>query len=847
MALFKKNRHQRRIEVRKNISTESSRFVRWFAAPGAMGSLAIAVVFFLSAAAMDIWPLDPLPYRAGQYVPHDITARVEFRRRLDKKVAEEVRLAREKEPATFNINTSLLDDITTSVENIPGSFQAAKTPDKIPPELLKQLGINADAGTAPPKKSDDELPTVKDATGLLPEKNIPQSEEKDKPKDKNEDEDKEKSIVVLSEEQIRQQKVFDAWVGLATPQGGKKLEGMLGQLRERLGHCYIVQAELAEEQKIKRRASEVILVNASGSKHEPVKDIIGLDNVDEIKNRMRWAVDEIEPIFRPYILALVLAKVQKTPIYTYDSEKTLAAQKAAAQKTEENPSSLCFKSCIDGQVLARRTRARRPGALSPINRGLNGETEIPLLKAEHDEYLRLEQLSHPWKKYTRIVTNVALILMLTVMLCSYIGHYQPQIVENNFRGLVMGILLLLMMGLTKILVQVFLLPPQVALLGVCTAGVMLAIAYDQRFAMGVGAILAAIIVFQIHAGFELMAILITGLVVFVLQIHEIRTRSRLVVVSIITAAGIFVLAWILSVRNDVPWRFALHDSLWACGAVVVTGVIVQSILPAIERIFNVATGSTLLEWCDASKPLLRHLAMESAGTYNHSLQLGAMCEAAAETIGARGLLARVGAYYHDIGKMNKPEYFTENQSDGHNKHEKLSPEMSQLIIQGHVKDGLELAREYGLPVVLREFIATHHGTTLVKYFFHAAAKKSQDTATPAPEENQFRYPGPKPHSKEAAILMLGDGSESSVRSMPDPTPARIRNQVNNMVNLRLKDGQLDDCELTLREVHLVEESIVKSLCGFYHSRVAYPKDEPKPDDNNGNGRDDGSGVISASH
>ncbi len=799
-----------------------------------MGSLAIAVVFFLAAAVMDIWPADPLPYRVGQYVPQDITARVEFKRRLEENVAEEIRLAREKEPATFNINTDLLDDIVTSIANIPGSFQAAKTLDKVPPELLKQLGIKLSAPAKPSAESKTESPQEAVANA---ETESPQGENvnADKPAAETSEavaSDVEKASPPLTAEQLREKKIFDAWVALTTPQGSKKLDAMLKQLRERLGRCYIVQAELAEEQKIKRRANDVILMNGSVGKYEPVKDIIGLDNVDEIKNRMRWAVDGIPQIYQPYVMALVLEKLQSNPMYIYDSEKSLAAQKLAAQKAEANPSPLCFKNYSDGQVLARRTKAPRPGLFAPDNKGLNAEKEIPLLQAEHDEYLRLERVSHPWKRYTRIIANVALILMLTVMLCSYVGHYQPGVVRNNIRGLIMAAMLLLMMAITKILVQVFSLPPQVALLGVCTAGVVLTIAYDQRFAMGVSAILAAIVVFQIHAGFELMAVLITGLVLFVLQLREIRTRSRLVIVSIITAAGIFMLVWILSVRNDTPWGFALRDSLWACGAIVVTGVIVQSILPAIERIFNVATGSTLLEWCDASKPLLRHLAMESAGTYNHSLQLGTMCESAAEAIGARGLLARVGAYYHDIGKVNKPEYFSENQGEGQNKHEKLSPEMSQLIIQGHVKDGLELAREYGLPVALREFIETHHGTTLVKFFFHAAEKKSQDTATPAPEENQFRYPGPKPHSKEAAILMLADAAESSVRAMTDPTPTRIRNQVHEVVNSRLEDGQLDDCEMTLREVHIVELSLVKSLCGIYHSRVAYPEDTPKP---NGNG------------
>jgi hypothetical protein len=199
-----------------------------------------------------------------------------------------------------------------------------------------------------------------------------------------------------------------------------------------------------------------------------------------------------------------------------------------------------------------------------------------------------------------------------------------------------------------------------------------------------------------------------------------------------------------------------------------------------------------------------------------------MCEAAAEVIGARGLLARVGAYYHDIGKINKPEYFTENQAGSASKHERLSPAMSLLIILGHVRDGLELAREYALPRVLYEFIASHHGTTLVQYFYHQAGEQRRGASDRPPEEAEFRYHGPRPHSKEAAILMLADAAESSVRSMADPTPGRIENQVHTMVTRRLMDGQLDECDLTLKEVHQIEASLIRTLCSTYHSRVAYP-------------------------
>ena len=414
-------------------------------------------------------------------------------------------------------------------------------------------------------------------------------------------------------------------------------------------------------------------------------------------------------------------------------------------------------------------------------------------------------------------------------------HYQFHVVEQNWRGFVLAALLLLMLAVVKAAMFLPWMNPYVSLLAVCMAGIILTIAYDQRFALAMGAMLSGFVVFQIRGDFSMLVVLLGGLMLCVFQLRQIRTRSKLMVVSGISAAGVFIVVWAMSVQTGAGWRFILNDSVWAAGSVMLAGLIVQALLPVIERIFSIATGSTLLEWCDASKPLLKRLAMESPGTYNHSLQLGAMCEAAAETIGARGLLARVGAYYHDVGKINKPEYFAENQAVGQNKHEKLSPAMSLLIIINHVKDGLEMARKYGLPNVLREFVGTHHGTTLVRYFYHTATKQSANGRAPAPDETQYRYPGPKPHTKEAAILMLADGSESSVRAMSESTPTSIRIQVHKIVTNRLEDGQLDECELTLREVHMIEESLVKSLCGMYHARIAYPA-RGEGEKTNGNGK-----------
>jgi len=202
--------------------------------------------------------------------------------------------------------------------------------------------------------------------------------------------------------------------------------------------------------------------------------------------------------------------------------------------------------------------------------------------------------------------------------------------------------------------------------------------------------------------------------------------------------------------------------------------------------------------------------------------IGSIAEAAAEAIGRNGLLCRVGAYYHDIGKVNKPGYFVENEMGSMSRHKELSPAMSQLVIVSHVKDGIEMAKEYGLPTVLRQFIETHHGTTLVEYFYSEAKKKQNEKQSP-PSESEFRYAGPKPRTKEAAIVMLTDAVEGAVRSLAEVTPTRIEAVVHNMAMKRLQDGQFDECDLSLLELSQIEASISKTLAAHYHGRVAYPK------------------------
>ncbi len=267
----------------------------------------------------------------------------------------------------------------------------------------------------------------------------------------------------------------------------------------------------------------------------------------------------------------------------------------------------------------------------------------------------------------------------------------------------------------------------------------------------------------------------------------------------------------------------IRQALWAGVCIFVSAAAMTPLLSLVEKGFGVQTDLSLLELGDASHPLLRRLAQRAPGTYNHSINVASIGEAAAEAIGANGLLVRVGAYFHDIGKMFKPEYFIENQSAGINQHDSLQPAMSTLVIIAHVKDGADLARSHHLPDPIIDFILQHHGTTLVEYFYREAARRSEDNPNAeSVSDKDFRYPGPKPQSLEAAVMMMADSVESASRTLVDPTPSRIQGLVDSIAQKKVADGQFDECGLTFRQLDRVRQSLVKSLTAIYHARVKYP-------------------------
>ena len=247
-------------------------------------------------------------------------------------------------------------------------------------------------------------------------------------------------------------------------------------------------------------------------------------------------------------------------------------------------------------------------------------------------------------------------------------------------------------------------------------------------------------------------------------------------------------------------------------------IVVLGVLPFFESVFDLVSPIRLIELADFNQDLLKKLAQEAPGTYHHSLVVATLAEAASDKIGANTVLARVGAYYHDIGKLYKPEYFIENTEGGKSKHEELEPKMSGLIIIGHVKEGVKLAKRYKLPNVIIDFIKEHHGTSVMHYFYMKSMKNGKKEVS----DIEFRYPGPKPHTKETALVMLADSVEAAVRAIEKPTFERIREVVLKVINNKFIDGQLDECPLTLKDLHKIGDSFIHTLTTIHHPRVEYP-------------------------
>lgn len=431
------------------------------------------------------------------------------------------------------------------------------------------------------------------------------------------------------------------------------------------------------------------------------------------------------------------------------------------------------------------------------------------------------------------LTTGLIVLIIAVIYIFYrdIKRYKPLLADNRRHLLLLCILLAGTVAITR--VSHFLLGiladhlPGAAIgnlvyaIPIAAGSILVALLFDVHLALVFSFVISLIsgIVIQETPLFPLFAF--CGSLVGAFSVMQCSRRSALIHAGV--QVGLMNLLTVAAINLYHQTFFtgeSLYNLLFGFLGGIVVSTIVSVTLPALESMFNIATDIKLLELLDMNQPLLKKLLVSAPGTYHHSIVVGNIAEAAAEVVGVNPLVARVASFYHDIGKIDNPEYYIENQATGPNPHDRLNPEASSRIITAHTKDGVELARSHHLPPFIVDVIAQHHGSSLLTYFHERAKEKAKD-GQPA-DSAVYRYAGPKPRSKVAAIIMMADACEAAVRSLQEPTPERIDAMVNRVITNKFIDDQLTECDLTLKDLQAITTSIINTLSGIFHQRIDYP-------------------------
>lgn len=409
----------------------------------------------------------------------------------------------------------------------------------------------------------------------------------------------------------------------------------------------------------------------------------------------------------------------------------------------------------------------------------------------------------------------------------YLWLFRKRIFGNNRRLALIALLILMECFFAYLTRALNVAAPLEYLIAVPAASMLLTIIFDSRVGL-YGTMVTAYLVGGVWGNDYTVALaaLVAGALA-VYTVRDIRNRSQIIRSFGFIFLGYAITIIALGLERIEEVGTLVEELTFALANSLISPVLTFGLLIFFERYFKVTTDLTLIELGQFHHPLLKMLSEKAPGTYHHSMTMANLAEAAAAAVGANEVLARVGAYFHDIGKIEKPTYFVENQKGSRNRHEKLAPRMSSLIIQNHVKKGIALAREYNLPEEVVAFIPQHHGTTLIDFFYHKALAMAQnsDDETKIDEINEqdYRYPGPKPQTKETGILMLADSIEAAARSLDDPSPQKLEAMIDDLIKKRFEEGELDECPLTLKDLTKIKQAFLNVLVGVYHSRVKYPE------------------------
>jgi putative nucleotidyltransferase with HDIG domain len=563
------------------------------------------------------------------------------------------------------------------------------------------------------------------------------------------------------------------------------------------------QRGLLKELPVEAQANteKILVKNASGFDAEvPVSEVRIKQAAPKLQQSLKEKLPSVEVAERAF--AWLEPKLPET--LTLDAKATQLSQDKAATEVAE-----VTKPFVQGKDLLAE-------AGKPLN-----EDSLKLLRLEHEADLADRTAS---ERLHRSAATLGMFVALYTLAGFYLYRRDRRVVDELLRLVALLGLFVVCVALAKVVSQYAWGADVIPLL---LFGMVIAIAYHQEMALLLSLCTTLVVVVAIGHGFTEALALAATVAGAILVLKQVRTRSRLLLVGFAAAVVGFFTTIGVGILDERSWTSLLTDGFTVALWSIIAGSLMTVLLPTVEKMFGVETDLSLIELGDPAHPLLQELIRRAPGTYNHSITVASLAEAAAESIGARGLLVRVGAYFHDIGKMLKPQYFIENQSKGDNRHDSLVPAMSTLVIIAHVKDGADLARQNRLPDSIIDFIQQHHGTTLVEYFYRQANQKKvqEDPDSGALDESSFRYPGPKPQTREAGVLMLADAVESASRVLKEPTASRIENLVHEISMKRLLDGQFDESGLTLEDIRKIGESLVKSLTAVYHGRVKYPDQE----------------------
>lgn len=407
---------------------------------------------------------------------------------------------------------------------------------------------------------------------------------------------------------------------------------------------------------------------------------------------------------------------------------------------------------------------------------------------------------------------VVFVLFLTVVL--YLYYFEKELCEQPPLLLMLSLITCLILGLAYVTSAIH---PYVIPFAV--GGMLIAVLLNARVAMVLN--IAISLLFGLMFGGQLNTVIISvGTSMLGINIsNKLQSRNSLIWLGLVLGTASMLLIWGIELILSASWLTALQTSVWGLVGGMLAAVFTVGTLPIWENLFGIITPIRLVELSNPNTPLLKRMLTEAPGTYHHSIIVANLAETAADSIGANGLLARVGAYYHDIGKLKRPHYFKENMMSSENPHDKINPSLSTNIITSHTKEGLDLAKKYHVPRMLHDFITQHHGTSPVTYFYHKAKTANcKDTKLEA-----FRHKGPKPKTPEVAIVMMADTVEAAVRALPEPTPGKVEDLIRKLLKDKLEDGQLDECHLTLKNLDSIANAFTNVLCGIFHDRVEYPE------------------------